>query len=152
MRIMLFLVILLMPAASAAAQHQPGRLHAYPTYERLSRHVAYTEARAATQEAAGERGGIATHLAAAGMSVDDGIATHPVAAGLEGERRDASVTGGVIGAVIGAAVGTALACFANRDSYGVYCAGQSDTKLVIGAVIGGGIGGYIGAVVIGRRR
>jgi hypothetical protein len=67
-------------------------------------------------------------------------------------RRKVSVTGLVIGAVVGAAVGGALACFANKDDYGVYCAGQNDTKIVIGAVIGAGVGGWIGGVLIPRRR
>lgn len=67
-------------------------------------------------------------------------------------RRKVSVTGLVIGAVVGAAVGGALACFANKDDYGVYCAGQNDTKIVIGAVLGAGVGGWIGGVLIPRRR
>lgn len=65
--------------------------------------------------------------------------------------RKLSVTGGVIGAVVGAAAGVALACLANRDSYGVYCAGQDDAKLVIGGVIGAGVGGFIGAWLLGER-
>jgi hypothetical protein len=54
--------------------------------------------------------------------------------------------------VLGAAVGGALACFANRDDYGVYCGGQNDTVVVIGAVIGAGVGGWIGAVLPRRWR
>ncbi|MGE0553861.1 MAG: hypothetical protein AB7R55_10575 [Gemmatimonadales bacterium] len=41
---------------------------------------------------------------------------------------------------------------ANRDSYGVYCAGQSDTKVVLGAALGGAAGAAVGALVFKRRR
>jgi hypothetical protein len=58
-----------------------------------------------------------------------------------------SVTGAIVGAVVGAAVGGALGCLANRDDYGVFCGGQSDTKVVIGAVLGAGAGAWIGAVL-----
>jgi hypothetical protein len=63
-----------------------------------------------------------------------------------------SLTGAVIGGVVGAAVGGALGCLANRDDYGVYCGGQSDTKVVIGAVLGAGAGAWIGAVLPRRIR
>jgi hypothetical protein len=63
-----------------------------------------------------------------------------------------SVVGGVAGFVLGAAVGTATACHFNRDSYGVYCLGQSDTKLAIGAVLGGAAGGALGAYLFRRSR
>jgi len=63
-----------------------------------------------------------------------------------------SVTGAIVGAVVGAAVGGALGCLANRDDYGVFCGGQSDTKVVIGAVLGAGAGAWIGAVLPRRLR
>lgn len=66
--------------------------------------------------------------------------------------RSWSVTGAVVGAVAGAAVGVAIGCLANRDSYGVYCGGQSDTKLVIGGLLGAGAGAWIGAVLPRRLR
>jgi hypothetical protein len=68
------------------------------------------------------------------------------------QDRELSITGGIVGALLGAAVGGALACLANRDSYGAYCAGQNDTVLVIGVVIGAGVGGWIGAVLPRRWR
>ena len=58
----------------------------------------------------------------------------------------------MVGAVAGAAIGAALGCLANRDDYGVFCGGQSDTKAVIGAVVGAGAGAWIGAVLPGRIR
>ncbi len=67
------------------------------------------------------------------------------------EGRPFSVTWGIVGGVLGAAAGGfALGCLANRDSYGVLCAGQNDTKLAIGAVTGGLAGAALGAL-LGRR-
>ncbi len=61
------------------------------------------------------------------------------------------MTWGIVGGVLGAAAGGfALGCLANRDSYGVLCGGQNDTKLAIGAVTGGLAGAALGAL-LGRR-
>lgn len=65
--------------------------------------------------------------------------------------RKLSVLGAVVGAVVGGAVGFfGVGCFANKDSYGVPCGGQDDTKFVIGGLVGGLAGGALGAL-IGRR-
>ena len=66
--------------------------------------------------------------------------------------RRASVAGGVAGALVGAVAGGVVGCMANRDDYGVFCGGQSDTKVAIGAIIGAGIGAYIGAKLFARDR
>ena len=65
--------------------------------------------------------------------------------------RKANVTTGILGAILGAGIGGALACFANTDDYGVYCGGQDDTKVIIGAVIGGLAGGAAGALLFKRE-
>jgi hypothetical protein len=60
--------------------------------------------------------------------------------------------GGVGGLLLGAgAGGFVLGCLANRDDYGVLCGGQSDTKVVVGAVVGGLAGAAIGAVLFRRE-
>jgi surface antigen len=56
--------------------------------------------------------------------------------------RRAVVIGAVAGGVAGALVG---GCLANKDDYGVACAGQDDTKYVIGGLVGGVAGGALGA-------
>ena len=57
-----------------------------------------------------------------------------------------SLVGGVVGGILGAAMGGfGLGCLANRDDYGVVCAGQNDTKFWVGAVGGGVLGGLLGA-------
>ena len=66
--------------------------------------------------------------------------------------RKLSVAGGVLGFLIGGAGGAALGCLANRDDYGVFCGGQSDTKVVVGAVLGGAAGAALGAIVFRRER
>jgi hypothetical protein len=66
--------------------------------------------------------------------------------------RKPSVPGGIAGLVLGAAAGGAVGCLANRDSYGVFCAGQSDTKVVVGAVVGGAAGATLGALLFRRER
>ena len=63
-----------------------------------------------------------------------------------------SVGGGVIGFLVGGAGGAALGCLANRDDYGVFCGGQSDTKVVVGAALGGAAGAALGAIVFRRER
>jgi hypothetical protein len=52
------------------------------------------------------------------------------------------VVGAVAGGLAGALVG---GCLTNKDDYGVACAGQDDTKYVIGGLVGGVAGGALGA-------
>jgi hypothetical protein len=67
-------------------------------------------------------------------------------------RTRLSVAGGVGGFLVGAAVGTLVACHFNRDSYGIFCLGQSDTKLAIGALVGGTAGAALGSYLFRSRR
>ena len=67
-----------------------------------------------------------------------------------GRRR--SLPGGIVGFVIGAAAGGAAGCLTNSDDYGVFCGGQSDTKVVVGAALGGIAGAALGAVLFGGER
>ena len=66
--------------------------------------------------------------------------------------RKPGIVGGVVGLLVGAAGGGVIACTANRDDYGVFCGGQDDTKLVIGAAIGGAAGAALGALLFRRER
>jgi hypothetical protein len=66
--------------------------------------------------------------------------------------RKPNVAAGVVGFILGAAAGGVLACTANRDDYGVFCGGQDDTKLVIGAALGGAAGAALGALLFRRER
>ena len=66
--------------------------------------------------------------------------------------RKPGVAGGVVGLVLGAAAGGALGCLANRDDYGVFCGGQSDTKVVLGAAVGAAGGAVLGAMLFRRER
>lgn len=66
--------------------------------------------------------------------------------------RKPGMVGGVVGLLLGAAAGGVIACTANRDDYGVFCGGQDDTKLVIGAAIGGAAGAALGALIFRRER
>lgn len=66
--------------------------------------------------------------------------------------RKPNVATGIVGAILGAGIGGALGCLANKDDYGVYCAGQDDTKVIVGAVIGGLAGGAAGALLFKRER
>ena len=68
------------------------------------------------------------------------------------QGRSPGVVAGVVGAIAFAGIGGVAACAANRDSYGVFCAGQDDTKIVIGAVLGGLVGGTLGALLFRRDR
>lgn len=65
--------------------------------------------------------------------------------------RKPNVTGGIIGFVVGAAAGATVGCLANKDDYGVFCAGQNDTKVVVGALVGGAAGAAVGALLFKRK-
>ena len=80
------------------------------------------------------------------------IAMRTVSLVEQSRGRKLSVAGGVLGFLVGGAGGTALGCLANRDDYGVFCGGQSDTKVVAGAVLGGAAGAALGAVLFRRER
>jgi hypothetical protein len=69
----------------------------------------------------------------------------------DGGRRRLSVAGGIGGFVVGAVAGALVACHFNRDDYDVFCAGQNDTKVAVGAVIGGATGAALGAYLFRRR-
>jgi hypothetical protein len=62
-----------------------------------------------------------------------------------------NVTGGIIGFVLGAAAGATVGCLANKDDYGVFCAGQNDTRVVAGALVGGAVGAAVGALLFKRE-
>ena len=62
-----------------------------------------------------------------------------------------NVATGVLGAILGAGIGGALGCLANKDDYGVYCGGQDDTKVILGAVLGGLAGGTAGALLFKKE-
>jgi hypothetical protein len=62
------------------------------------------------------------------------------------------VLGGGIGLALGAVAGGLLGCAANRDSYGVFCGGQNDTKVALGAAIGAAAGAAVGAILFRRER
>jgi MFS family permease len=66
--------------------------------------------------------------------------------------RKPNLVTGAIGLLLGAAIGGVVACADNRDSYGVFCAGQNDTKVAVGAAIGGVTGGALGAYLFRRER
>jgi hypothetical protein len=87
-------------------------------------------------------------LRAGGASI---VAPVSVPMAQERARRRPSVVGGVVGFVLGAAAGGLVGCAANRDSYGVFCAGQNDTKVFVGAAIGGIAGATAGALIFARR-
>lgn len=68
------------------------------------------------------------------------------------QGRRPGIPGGVLGFIVGVGVGGVVVCLLNRDSYGVFCAGQSDAKLVVGVGLGGGIGAVLGAFLLRRDR
>jgi hypothetical protein len=71
---------------------------------------------------------------------------------LEASRgRPPNAVAGVVGLLLGVAVGGVLGCAVNRDDYGVLCAGQSDTKVALGAAIGGVGGAAFGTFVFRRE-
>jgi len=66
--------------------------------------------------------------------------------------RQRNLVTGIAGLILGIAVGGVLGCAANRDSYGVFCAGQDDTRVALGAAIGGVTGAAAGAFLFRRER
>jgi hypothetical protein len=66
--------------------------------------------------------------------------------------RKPNIVAGIVGFLLGGATGGVLACTANRDDYGVFCGGQDDSKLIVGAVLGGAVGAAVGALVFRRER
>jgi hypothetical protein len=78
------------------------------------------------------------------------LLNHSLAEQDEGGRR-LSMAGGIGGFVVGAVAGALVACHFNRDSYDVFCAGQNDTKVAVGAVIGGATGAALGAYLFRRK-
>ena len=66
-------------------------------------------------------------------------------------RRPNIVTG-IAGFVAGAAVGGVIGCATNNDDYGVFCGGQDDTKVMVGASVGGVAGAVLGALLFKRDR
>jgi hypothetical protein len=151
------IALLLGPSHGVAQQHSPDVAdatpshatpgHATPSHAAGPALPALPALRAPTFPTAPAHGSV-VQLATA--------ATRPAAVGLSGIEQDGgsrlSLGGAVGGALLGAAVGTLVACHFNRDSYGIYCLGQSDTKLAIGAVLGGAAGGILGAHLLRRRR
>jgi hypothetical protein len=71
---------------------------------------------------------------------------------LESSRQRPNLLGGAIGLLVGVAAGGAVGCAVNRDSYGVFCGGQSDAKVAAGAAIGGIAGAALGALLFKRDR
>jgi hypothetical protein len=71
---------------------------------------------------------------------------------LEVSRRTPNLLVGAVGLLLGAAAGAAAGCAANRDSYGVFCGGQSDLKVFGGAAIGAIAGAAAGALLFRRDR
>jgi hypothetical protein len=68
------------------------------------------------------------------------------------QGRSTSMVGVVIGGLLGTAAGGALGCAANRDDYGVFCGGQSDTKVFVGAALGAAAGAALGALLFRVER
>ncbi len=64
--------------------------------------------------------------------------------------RSPNLLTGAVGLLLGGAAGAAAGCAANRDSYGVFCGGQSDTKVAVGAALGGIAGAAIGSLLFRR--
>jgi hypothetical protein len=98
----------------------------------------------------------ASHLTAEPSLTADGATLPPVrdlapqTLRAQGSRRY-SVAGGIGGFIVGGAAGGALGCLANKDSYGVFCGGQDDTKFVVGAALGAVVGAALGAMIFRHR-
>jgi hypothetical protein len=93
----------------------------------------------------------------AALSLERGQAPESIALGkLRGLEvslgRRPSLLRATLGFLIGGTVGFfAVGCLANRDSYGVLCLGQDDSKCLIGAVAGGLAGAAIAALLFPRE-
>jgi hypothetical protein len=88
------------------------------------------------------------------LSADSSPVTIPIAniGRVELSRgRQPNVLAGVAGFLLGAAAGGAIGCAANNDDYGVYCGGQDDTKVIVGAAVGGAAGAALGALLFKRE-
>ena len=66
--------------------------------------------------------------------------------------RRPNVLTGIVGLLTGVAVGGVIGCAANNDDYGVFCGGQDDTKVMVGATAGGLAGAVLGAWLFKRER
>jgi hypothetical protein len=66
--------------------------------------------------------------------------------------RRPSLLGGIVGGILGVGIGGVVGCAVNRDSYGVFCGGQSATKVGAGGVLGGVAGAAAGALLFRRER
>jgi hypothetical protein len=143
MRLIFLFLTLLMPLSSAAAQEP------VPAGARVRVTTLPPDGRIQIGTFQGLSGG-AMQLRASGSLFTVPLST---VSRLElSTGRKASVPGGVVGGLLGAAAGGALGCLANRDDYGVFCGGQSDTKVAVGAILGAGAGAWIGAVLLRRER
>jgi hypothetical protein len=67
------------------------------------------------------------------------------------DRRKPNWLTGALGLVLGVGLGGVAGCAVNNDSYGVFCGGQDDTKVVAGAAIGGTLGAAAGALLFRRE-
>ena len=70
----------------------------------------------------------------------------------QSQGKKPNLPAGILGLLLGAGIGGALGCLANPDDYGVFCGGQDDTKVIVGAVLGGVAGGLAGALMFPRER
>jgi hypothetical protein len=67
------------------------------------------------------------------------------------DRRSPNLLGGALGFLLGVGLGGVAGCALNNDSYGVFCGGQDDTKVMVGAVLGGTLGAAAGALLFRRE-
>jgi membrane associated rhomboid family serine protease len=77
---------------------------------------------------------------------------HQIAMIEQSAGRKPNVVIGLAGMAVGVAVGGVAGCAVNADSYGVFCGGQDDTKVVLGAAAGGITGALLGALLFKRER
>jgi hypothetical protein len=133
---------LLVPCAEASSQ-QPDPQPQPGAYAGGTAILAYAPAPAFSAQL------LLAPAAAAAAAVPD-VPRAPVLDRAEGRRL--SVAGGVGGFLVGAVVGGLVACHFNRDSYDVFCAGQNDTKVFVGAVVGGASGAALGSYLFRSRR
>jgi hypothetical protein len=77
---------------------------------------------------------------------------HDIAIIEQSAGRKPNLAVGLAGMLVGVALGGVAGCAVNADSYGVFCGGQDDTKVVVGAVAGGLTGALLGALLFKRER